>query len=238
MTPFSVPNTPVNRALAATVDARVRAETRKTTAAAAFWTLLGWGCLALLIGLGAGAACFGYATITDQRATTTLAGALADALRGITLKTDGTVTLDSTGSVVKLDSTGAVVRLDTKNTAVALDTRSATVRLNTSGAEMRPTEQQLGFNAMPKSNAKPVTDFTVFHTVDFGSGTVVTGWKFRSNEDTKPSGQFCYYGQASETDINMGLHYNIGRDGVKVPSVKGIPVNLDQAFANCVWFNQ
>jgi hypothetical protein len=226
---FGIPNTAMNRALASTVASRIGADAKMVAATAAFWRLLGLGGLLLLAGAGAGLAFYGYSYATDQRAANDrLATALADALNKVTLKTDGSVKLDSTGSTVKLDSHAA---------AVALDTRGGVVRLDSSGlAGSRPTEQQLAPDAKPVSNAKPVTDYTVFKTVQFGEGEVVTGWTFKSSEDSLPSRQYCYYTHESTTDDNMSLRYNIAIDGTRMPSGRGMPVNIEQAFANCVWF--
>lgn len=231
---FGIRNTPMNSALVSTVGARIRADAKLISATSAFWWLAGIGALLLMIGGGIGLATFGYNYATDRNAKT-LATALADALNRTTLKTDGKVVLDTDGATVKLDSNG--VKLDTSGATVTLDTRGSVVRLDTSGlTSWRPTEQQLGSNIRPTSNVKPVTNYTVFHHVQFAHGEVVTGWSYKSNEDNMPSRQFCYYSQDSDADQNTSTKYNLGTDGVKVPSVRGIPVNLDQAFANCVWW--
>jgi hypothetical protein len=41
---------------------------------------------------------------------------------------------------------------------------------------------------------------------------------------------------SSVTDENMAVRYNLGSDGGKLPATRGLPVNFDQAFANCTWF--
>jgi hypothetical protein len=206
--------------LASTVASRIGADAKMVAATAAFWRLLGLGGLLLLAGAGAGLACYGYAYATDQRAAANrLSAALADALNKVTLRTDGSVKLDSTGSAVGLDTSGAVVRLDTSGLA-----------------GFRPTERQLGADSKPDSNARPVTNYTVFKTIQFANGEVVTGWNFRSSEDGTPSHQYCYYTLESGTDDNVSLRYNIAIDGTRVPSGRGIPVDIEQAFANCVWF--
>lgn len=230
MNSFGIPNTPANRALASTVDSRIRADARQVAANAAFWRLLGLGAFLLLTGIGVGAAFFGYSYATDTRAAEgRLATAIANALDRVTLKLnpDSTVKVnpDSTvklnpDSTVKLDTTGAIVRLDTRGAILG-----------------HPTDQQLGVNTRPESNAKSVTDFTIFKHIPFGHGVVVSGWVFNSNQDATPAAQFCYYTTGGiNGDQNMSMRYDLGKNGVKVASVPGIPVNLDQAFSNCVWF--
>lgn len=219
MSDFGIPNTPANRALSATVHSRIRADLTHLKATATFWRLLGLGGFLLLTGLGVGAAFYGYAHITDrtaQAAKDDLAAALVTALNTVTLKTDGTVKLADT--TVKLDASGASVRLDT------------------GGAFMRPTERQLVPSAQPQSQAKTVTNFTIFKNVQFGSGIVSTGWAFHSSDDEKPSRQYCYY-LIDSTDVNnVSVRYNLAVDGTPITNPRGYPINIQDALPNCVWF--
>lgn len=226
---IGITNSPMNSALASTVSARIRADSRMISAKSAFWWLLGIGGLMLMVGVGVALGIYAYSYATDHHATQ-LADAVAAALDRVTLKTDGKVVLNTDGASVRLDSSGATV---------GLDTRGATVRLDASGlpTSWRPTEQQLGTNTRPQSNAKVVTNYTVFKAVKFGDGSVHTGWNFKSSEDISPTAQFCYYYRGSNTDDNMGMKYDIGINGYKVTSARGLPVNLDAAFANCTWFS-
>ena len=232
---YSIPNTPMNQALAATVTSRIGADRRMVSAKAACWRLLGMGGLVLLAGLGLGAAFLGYSYYPDQQeGMNKLSAAIADALNKVTLKADGTVKLaDGTvklaDGTVKLNSTGSTVRLDTTNSTVRLDTSGSSVG-------MRPTPQQLQPDSRPPSNARTVTNYTIFKEVEFGQGTVMTGWAFRSNEDVAPSSQFCYYFQGSSDDYNSAMKYDIARNGVMVTPARKLPVNIQQAFSNCVWW--
>jgi hypothetical protein len=220
---YSVPNTPMNRALASTVTSRLNADARMIAATATFWRLLGIGGLLLMVGMGVGVACYGYSYVTDQRAAMgTLTTAMVDALNKVTLKTEGTVKADGT---VKLDATGAVVKLDTGDVNNLL----------------RPTERQLQTTAQTTANVKPVTNYSVFKTVTFQQGAVVTGWSFNGNDDKRPSHQFCYYTKQLDTDNATSMRYDIGEDGVMVDrkdgrQFSGLPFDVASAFANCVWF--
>ena len=66
---------------------------------------------------------------------------------------------------------------------------------------VRPTPQQLtGDNP---SGVSVVTDFTIFKTVKYGSGVVVTGWKFPSNDETSAQKfSFCYYDDNPIADVS------------------------------------
>ena len=43
-----------------------------------------------------------------------------------------------------------------------------------------------------------MTNYTVFKTVKYGKGKVVTGWKFTSNEEVSPRHEYCYYRESSK----------------------------------------
>lgn len=220
---YSVPNNPMNRSLVSTVTSRINADARMIAATATFWRLLGIGSLLFLVGMGIGAAFYGYSFVTDERAAQgTLTTALVNALNKVTLKTEGTVKADGT---VKLDATGATVKLDP---AGATDVP-------------RPTQQQLQPPTQTNPTVKPVTNYTVFKTVAFQQGSVVTGWSFNGNDDKRPSHQFCYYTKHLDTDDATSMRYDIAFDGVMVDrkdnrQFSGLPFDAASAFVNCVWF--
>ena len=213
---FGIPNTAPNVAMAATVQRRLQADTAALRAKNAFWRLSGFGVLAVLVGGGLGLALYGYSYVTDQRAAGGEIGhAIAEALRGA--KLEGTVKL-ADGSSVKLDP-NATVRLDT--------------HIDINGP--RPTDQQLAPNAMPPSAVKPVTNYTIFKSVKFDQGEVVTGWNYTTSADTKPNLQYCYYTHL--TGENVSARFTIGTDGL--PVSRGADWDFDNvaAFSNCTWFN-
>jgi hypothetical protein len=223
MNDFSIPNTDMNRSLASTIAARVGAEARAVSATATFWRLLGFGGFMLLAGLGAGAACWGYARINDQRDTAQqVATAIADALGKTTLKTEGVVKADGT---VRAEGTVALAP-------------GATVRLDSAGASVvsPPPPRQLQSDNVPPSNAKPVTNYAVFKHVQFGKGEVWTGWNFRSSADSAPSFQYCYYTEDLGSAYNASIKYDIGANYTMTPPKAEVPIDVAAAFQNCVWF--
>lgn len=170
--------TPDNRALAAAVNARIRSESRIINAKAALWRLGGVGLLCMLIGMGIGAAFYGYSYIGTDRAPQTdqVAQALAQALEKTTLKVEPAAKPEPAAA-------GAAPMA-------------------------KPTETQLGTDAAPHSRANVATAFTVFKNVPFGSGQVVTGWNFASGDQTSPNHQYCYYSEqidgTSKVTIDLG----------------------------------
>jgi hypothetical protein len=237
-------NTQPNRALAQAVNSRITADAVMLNAKSTVWRLTGLGAMCALIGLGVGAAFFGYSYIHDPRTSAQqMAQAFAEALEKTTLTTTGEVKLDPQAAV-KLDPNGAQLRVDPTST-VRLDASGAVVRLdpnavvNVRGVTPevpRPTDDQLNPKTLPpfpKTNV--VTDYTVFKTVKLGKGAVITGWNFTSNEDVSPRHEYCYYVESIQDGISarFDLATN-GRLDLKGQAPRG--VDRAGAAANCVWF--
>ena len=213
-------NTSFNRSLAATVDNRLRSDARMLRARAAAWYMGGFGVMALLIGAGIGLGFYGYAYVHDPRTSVEkMADAIGRALDRTKLTGEVSVKPDSR---VALDTTGATVRLDTSHSVVRLDT----------GSVPRPSTMQLGTNAAPQSNGKVVTNYTVFKSVNYGNGMVVTGWKYSSNEDVSPRSQYCYYDQ-KEGDGSRSI--SLATDGIRQTLHSNV-IDVDDAIKNCVWY--
>jgi hypothetical protein len=99
----------------------------------------------------------------------------------------------------------------------------------------KPTETQLGTDALPQSRATVATAFTVFKNVPFGSGQVVTGWNFPSGDQPAPNHQYCYYSE--QIDGTSKVTIDLGENGHTLPQAKArTSVDPARAYANCVWF--
>jgi hypothetical protein len=234
-------NTQPNRALAHAVNSRITADAVMLRAKSTVWRLTGVGAMCALIGLGVGAGFFGYSYIHDFRTSAEkMAQAFAEALEKSTVRTTGevkldpqaTVKLDANGAQVKLESTGTV-RLDTSGAVVRLDP-GAVVNVRVPPEVPRPTPDQIK-PVPPFPTAKPVTNYTVFHTLKYGDGNVTTGWKFTSNEEVSPNNQYCFYLEAIQdgvrTMFDLAENGRLDRKGV---APKGI--DRTSAAAYCVWF--
>lgn len=77
------------------------------------------------------------------------------------------------------------------------------------------------------------TNFTIFKTVKYGEGQVVTGWNYKDSSETTPSQEYCYYDQGVE---QMSVRMNLALNGRIVPLSKA-PRGFSQAeaAANCIW---
>src|SRR5262249_31634183 len=230
-----------NRALAQAVNSRITADAVMLKAKSAVWRLTGVGAMCALIGLGVGAAFFGYSYIHDPRTSAQkMAQAFAEALQKTTLTTTGEVKLDP-HAAVKLDPNGAqvnvnptsTIRLDASGTVVRLDPNAVVNVRGVTPEVPRPTQDQLHPNTLPKANV--VTNYTIFNTVKLGKGDVVTGWKFSSNEEVSPYHEYCYYLEPIQDGVTAQFHLATnGRLDLKGDS----PTTFDRtsAAANCVWF--
>jgi hypothetical protein len=205
---MELPATPENRVLASAVNARIKSDARLLNARAAWFRLAGAGAFCALLGGGVGAILWGWAQTRGPAADAeTVASAVAQALSGLTLKTEGTVKLDP-------------------DARLALGGRSEIPT---------PTAAQLGAGAVPDSKAAVLTAFTVFKNVPYGSGQVVTGWNFSSSEQKAPTHQYCYYSE--QLDGTSKVTIDLGENGRALPQSKArTSVDPAVAYTNCVWF--
>lgn len=207
---MEIPATKENRVLANAVNARLKSDARILNAKAAFYRLAGYALICATLGLGIGAALYGW-TYGRQPVIQAeqVAGAVAAALSGLTLKTEG---------MVKLDPQSILAIAAPKPPEGP-----------------RPTEAQLGAGATPPSQAAVNTNFTVFKNVPHGSGQVVTGWNFTSSDQKTPQHQYCYYSE--QIDGTSKVTIDLGENGRPVAMAKG-RASMDPvlAYTNCVWF--
>lgn len=206
---MEIPNTPENRVLANAVNGKIKADARILNAKAAFWHLAGWALVCGMIGVGAGAALFGW---TYSRGPSIeaeqVARAVAAAMEKVTFKTEGTVKLDPESRLAAVPAQPAVPR---------------------------PTEVQLGEGQRPASQAAVNTAYTVFKNVPHGNGQVVTGWNFSSSEQKSPQHQYCYYSE--QIDGGSKITVDLGENGRANPVARPHgAMNPSLAYANCVWF--
>jgi hypothetical protein len=165
---------------------------------------------------------------------------------------DNTLRLD--GAKVSLEP-GARVALDGSNTTVSLSPNArvgvegsvglregSTVKVEgniggqDAGLQSSLDRLRQDIAGRSGSNARGVsTNFTVFQTVKYREGVVVTGWNYKDSSETTPSGQYCYYDVPMDGGANVRL--DLAQNGQMVP-LRRAPRGFDQADAtsNCVWY--
>jgi hypothetical protein len=223
---------------AAVINSRLAAEARISKAMAFGWVCGGWAIAACLIGIGIAAALYGYGLmISVKPAAEQIASALRDAFAHAELKTHVTGTLSLTpgseltlapNQTVKL-AEGAVVKLDPNSSVRVVGDLKLDVP--------QPSKQQLQLDATSGSKELPVTQYTVFKTVVYGTGYVVTSWNFELPDTARPYYQRCYYEQ--NLDQGLAATQTIAIDGSPRPvsALAKLPFDFEGALAGCAWFS-
>src|SRR5262249_33795084 len=158
------------------------ADTQLEHAKATLCRFGGIGLLAAMVGAGIGLACFGYSFVSDGRAQAhKMADAMRQALERAQLTTTGELKL-ADGSTVALApggqvriAPGSVVRVDPSYTAKT-----------SKNDDVLPTPVLPPAQTTPSLPGKVITQYTIFKTVQFGKGSVVTGWIFADSNQAYP----------------------------------------------------
>lgn len=175
--------------------------------------------------------------ISVKPAAEQAANALVQAIEHAELKTTVTGTMSLTknsevqlaaGQSVKLED-GAIVKLDPNSSVRVVGDLKIDIP--------QPSKGQLQLDTKSKIDELPFTNYTVFTTVNYGTGEVVTGWNYDLTDTMRPKLQYCYYGQ--RLDKGLSARYTIAVDGMpQRPSpLSKLAFNFEGAVANCIWFS-
>jgi hypothetical protein len=191
------------------------------------------------VGFGIGAALgigfFGYSFITrNSDNQMLLTSSIVDALNQVQIEAtaEGTVQLDpheiqlAKGQMVTISSDSRI-RLDPEAKVMA-------------NGEMRVQLPSITLpqSVTPRANTKIpiITNFTIFKSVPFDRGSVVTGWIFLTSAQRAPTNQYCYYIERDD-DPDTAVKIDIADDGVMESNKKG-SFDISTAFDKCVWFTK
>lgn len=224
---------------AAVVNNRLAAQSRIARAIAFVWLCGGAALAFVLTGLGVAVAFWGYSQIISvQSAAEVASKALVTALEQAELKTNVTGVMNlAPSSEVKLApnqsvklAEGSTVKLDPASEIRVVGDLKLDIP-QPSQSQLQPDTRAAGADVLP------TTDYTIFRSVPFGAGIVVTGWNFALSDPARPRVQYCYYSQ----DIEKGLaaKYTLAFNGTpnRPSSLAKVSFNFDSALANCVWFS-
>ena len=90
---------------------------------------------------------------------------------------------------------GATVRLDP----------NSSVRVIGDIKMPQPSTQQLQIDTTSGSDGLPFTSYTIFKSVQYGSGLVETGWAYDLSDTMRPKFQFCYYRENLDKAWRVGV---------------------------------
>jgi hypothetical protein len=190
------------------------------------------------MGVAFGASFYGYAlVIRNSENLTTLSSILAKTLSEVQLHgvAQGSVELDPKELPL---SPGAIIALSSDSRLI-LDPKA---RVNADGElkiQMPPAMSSFTNSTVPtnrRTSAQPIVNFTIFKTMAFDKGSVMTGWKFLTSAQRAPTEQYCYYTEDAATpDVNVVV--DLGENG-KMNTPQDVPKEFDinSAFKRCVWF--
>ena len=223
--------------LAAAINSHLNAESRITNSVGFFWLCGGAAISIVLSGLGVAAALYGYSSLLSVKPVgEQIATALTEAFDHANLKAtvSGKMSLVPTelnlakGQTVKLED-GATVRVDPNSSVRVVGDLKVDMP--------QPSEQQLQRNVTIGNDELPFTSYTIFKDVEYGSGTVETGWDFDLSDTTRPTMQRCTY----RRNVTKGLstNYLLAVDDSPRPPqlLQKLPFNFDEALSNCIWFS-
>jgi hypothetical protein len=165
--------------LAAVINSRLAAESRIAKAVAFGWLCGGCAIACCLFGLGAMLAFYGYSSMLSvSPAAEQLADALKQAFAHAIIHTEveGEVSLASDAALSLAPN--QTVKL-AEGTTVSLDPKSSVRVVGDFKVDVpQPSKQQLQPETTSNSKELPSTNYTVFKSIAYGNGYVVTGWNF------------------------------------------------------------
>jgi hypothetical protein len=203
----------------------------------AFWKAVGVG----LLGLGAGAAVgigfYGYSFVTRNGSQLDiLTSALEKSLAQVELHgtAEGKVEVASPGLVLEK---GATISIDPTSRLV-LDPSAKVVADGEVRIQMPNISMPRGPTPKNAAQSKTIANFTVFKSVPFDQGNVLTGWIFLTSAQESPTQQYCYYNERDENS-DTAIRIDLAVDGSPEAN-KAAPRAFDTvaALSRCVWFKR
>jgi hypothetical protein len=229
--------TPLNRSLAEALSNRVSAELSVVSGRSGFWKAVGIGVLGFGIGAAIGIGFYGYSFVSRTSGQMEIfSSALQKSLSAVELHgtADGKIELTSPELTL---AKGATVSFDSSS-RLSLDPAAKVV----ADGEIRVQTPAISTPRTPTpknaAQTKTIANFTVFKSVPFEQGSVLTGWIFLTSAQESPTQQYCYYNEKGDNS-DLAIRIDLATDGV--PEVnKTAPKAFDAtaALAKCVWFKK
>jgi hypothetical protein len=230
-----IASTDLNQRLLEALQNRIAADRFAIAGQAGFFRLIGLGLIVFGIGGALGIGFYGYSFVSrNSENIKTLSSTFSKALAEVELRSTAVGTVHVTSNELSL-AKGQTVSFDSSS-RLLLDPK-ATVTAN---GELRVQAPSVSApqSTMPRSPAKVpnITNFTVFKTVPFDKGSVMTGWIFLTSAQRSPTSQYCYYTEDAETP-GLKVSFDLGDDGVPdAPKTAPKGFDISAAFGRCVWF--
>jgi hypothetical protein len=234
---MNLESTKLNLQLADLVRSKSSADQFLISGRSGFWRAIGIGLLGFGIGSALGLGFYGYSYVTRTAENSEiLSKALVKALESVQLHgvSEGIVKFEpheirlAEGQTIAIDGTSRL-RMDPAAKVLAdgeLKVQAPTVSVPQST------------NARNASAAPAITNFTVFKSVPFQKGAVLTGWIFLTSAQRVPTAQYCYYNESGDNS-DISVRVNIGNDEkIETPKAPIKAFDIATAFSKCVWFKK
>jgi hypothetical protein len=224
--------------VAAVINARLAADARVTKAVAFVWLAGGAAIASCLVGCGVALGLLGYSYVVSVQPTADkIAQTIVDAFKQSEIKTvvSGSMSL-AADSEIRL-AAGQTVALE-DGAIVGLDPNSSIRVVGDLKVDMpQPSKRQLQLDTTTKSEELPFTNYTIFKSVSYGSGDVVTGWSFDLADTLRPRTQYCYYTQKIGKGLSAKYTMAINATPIRPSALAKLSFDFDAALANCIWFS-
>ncbi|MET4374802.1 hypothetical protein ABIA99_007534 [Bradyrhizobium sp. LB12.1] len=227
----------LNANLANSLDGRISAELKYIAGQSFFRKSIGVGLAGLCGGLAVAAAFVGYSYVADSRTTADkIAAAISKSLSQVELRGQAVGNIDIHPSEIRLAPDQKVAL--SQDSRLKLDP-SAKVKAEGSMRIQLPTISAMSAQSTPKiaPKAQPITNYTIFKSVPFQTGTVSTGWRFLTSTQKEPTSQYCYFTERGDSS-DVSFKIDIGDDGIMTKDKVPPKFDLTSAFARCVWFRK
>jgi hypothetical protein len=94
---------------------------------------------------------------------------------------------------------------------------------------------RLGSNSQSVAGDVIKREVTFFSHVQYGQGSVVTGWNYKDGRGGTPVSQFCYY--TSRNPDESSKRVDLAWDGVRIPRISmDIVPDVETALSKCQWW--
>jgi hypothetical protein len=103
---------------------------------------------------------------------------------------------------------------------------------------LQTSRQQLQLDTMSRSDELPFTDYTIFKSVDFVGGEVVTGWNFDLSGTNRPKTQICYFNQHVEKGLGIRQILAVNKTPPQTVASAKAKFDLESALSNGIWFSR
>jgi hypothetical protein len=218
------------------INSRLAADARIARAAAFVWFCAGVALALILGGLGVTFAFLGYSrTIAMSSAADLVAHALVNALEHTKLTTivSGSVSL-AEGTELKLAKDQ---RVSLNRDATVKLAENSSVRIISNFNIPKPSSRQLHVDTTSKRSELPFTEYTIFKSVEFGKGEVVTGWNYDLSDTVRPKSQSCYFTQELNGGVAAKYVIAVNNTPERPSDLTTVRFDFDGALKNCIWFS-